>query len=127
MYGTVVDVGTVAEACQAIAPDAVAFNHQWRAKQLEYTFLRSTMGKYQDFWTVTEQALAQDRLRSRRASPSLPVGPERWHRPDLQAVAESPPARPQSDDTPQTAHSLRVLQFLRRGGSKELRVSGLLD
>ena len=57
MYGTVVDVGAVAEACKAIAPDAVAFNNQWRAKQLEYTFLRSTMGKYQDFWKVSEQAL----------------------------------------------------------------------
>jgi len=58
MYGTVVDVGAVAEACRAIAPDPVAFNSQWRAKQLEYTFLRSAMGKYQDFWKVSEQALA---------------------------------------------------------------------
>ncbi len=57
MYGTVVDVGAVAEACKAIAPDPVAFNSQWRAKQLEYTFLRSAMGKYQDFWKVSEQAL----------------------------------------------------------------------
>ena len=50
MYGTVVDVGAVAEACKAIAPDPVAFNIQWRAKQLEYSFLLSAMGKYQDFW-----------------------------------------------------------------------------
>src|SRR5260370_40761770 len=57
MYGTVVDVGAVAEACKAIAPDAVAVNNQWGAKQLEYAFLRSTMGKYQDFWKVSEQAL----------------------------------------------------------------------
>lgn len=57
MYGTVVDVGAVAEACRAIAPDPVAFNGQWRAKQLEYTFLRSAMDKYQDFWKVSEQAL----------------------------------------------------------------------
>jgi len=57
MYGTVVDVGAVAEACKAVAPDPVAFNTQWRAKQLEYTFLRSLMGKYQDFWRVSEQAL----------------------------------------------------------------------
>jgi 2-haloacid dehalogenase len=57
MYGTVVDVGAVAEACKAVAPDPVAFNLQWRAKQLEYTFLRSLMGKYQDFWKVSEQAL----------------------------------------------------------------------
>jgi len=57
MYGTVVDVGAVAEACKQVAPDAAAFNAQWRAKQLEYTFLRSLMGKYQDFWKVSEQAL----------------------------------------------------------------------
>lgn len=57
MYGTVVDVGAVAEACKAVAPDPVAFNAQWRAKQLEYTFLRSLMGKYHDFWRVSEQAL----------------------------------------------------------------------
>jgi 2-haloacid dehalogenase len=57
MYGTIVDVGSVAEVCKEVAPDAVAFNRQWRAKQLEYTFLRSLMGKYQDFWRVSEQAL----------------------------------------------------------------------
>ena len=58
MYGTVVDVGAVAEACKAVASDPVAFNNQWRAKQLEYTFLRAAMGKYQDFWKVSQQALA---------------------------------------------------------------------
>jgi 2-haloacid dehalogenase len=57
MYGTLVDVGAVAEACREIAPDAAAFAAQWRAKQLEYTFLRSLMGKYEDFWRVSEQAL----------------------------------------------------------------------
>lgn len=57
MYGTVVDVGAVAEACKEVAPDPVAFNSQWRAKQLEYTFLRTLMGRYRDFWKVTEEAL----------------------------------------------------------------------
>jgi 2-haloacid dehalogenase len=57
MYGTLVDVGAVAEACKAMAPEPVAFNTRWRAKQLEYTFLRTLMGKYRDFWNVTEEAL----------------------------------------------------------------------
>jgi len=57
MYGTLVDVGAVAEACKAVAPEPVAFNTQWRVKQLEYTFLRTLMGKYRDFWKVTEEAL----------------------------------------------------------------------
>ncbi|MFQ5684786.1 MAG: haloacid dehalogenase type II [Candidatus Binatia bacterium] len=57
MYGTVVDVGAVAEACREVAPDPVAFNSQWRTKQLEYTFLRTLMGRYRDFWKVTAEAL----------------------------------------------------------------------
>jgi 2-haloacid dehalogenase len=57
MYGTVVDVGAVAAACHEVASDPVAFNTQWRAKQLEYTFLRSLMGRYRNFWKVTEEAL----------------------------------------------------------------------
>lgn len=58
MYGTLVDAGAVAEACRELAPDPIAFNNQWRAKQLEYTFLRTLMGQYRDFWTVTGEALA---------------------------------------------------------------------
>lgn len=57
MYGTVVDVGAVADACREVAPDPAAFTAQWRAKQLEYSFLRTLMGNYQDFWRVSEQAL----------------------------------------------------------------------
>jgi 2-haloacid dehalogenase len=57
MYGTLVDVGAVAEACKEVAPEPVAFNTQWQAKQLEYTFLRTLLEKYRDFWKVTEEAL----------------------------------------------------------------------
>jgi 2-haloacid dehalogenase len=57
LYGTVVDVGAVAAVCKEVAPDPVAFNTHWRAKQLEYTFLRSLMGRYRDFWKVTAEAL----------------------------------------------------------------------
>jgi 2-haloacid dehalogenase len=58
MYGTLVDVAAVAEACTGIVPDPIAFVRQWRAKQLEYTFLCSLMGSYRDFTKVTEQALS---------------------------------------------------------------------
>jgi len=75
MYGTIVDVGAVTEACKAVAPDPVAFNTQWRAKQLEYTFLRGLMGRYQDFWRVSEQALQFTIQRFR-----LEVGPEQRQR-----------------------------------------------
>ena len=34
-----------------------AFSIVWRQKQLEYTWLRSLMDRYEDFWSVTEAAL----------------------------------------------------------------------
>jgi 2-haloacid dehalogenase len=56
-YGTVFDVHSVVEAGREITGDPVALSTLWRQKQLEYTWLRSLMGAYVDFWTVTEAAL----------------------------------------------------------------------
>ena len=56
-YGTLFDVHSVVEAGRAITPDPMALSLAWRQKQLEYTWLRSLMGRYEDFWTVTEDAL----------------------------------------------------------------------
>ncbi len=56
-YGTLFDVHSVVEAARAVTPDPHALSLLWRQKQLEYTWLRSLMGRYQDFWLVTGQAL----------------------------------------------------------------------
>ena len=56
-YGTLFDVHAVVTALQAITPEAEALSRLWRTKQLEYTWLRSLMGRYVDFWTVTDEAL----------------------------------------------------------------------
>lgn len=56
-YGTLFDVHSVVRALQTVTTDAEAVSHQWRMKQLEYTWLRSLMGRYVDFWTVTDEAL----------------------------------------------------------------------
>jgi len=56
-YGTLFDVHSVVEAGRALTPDPMALSLAWRQKQLEYTWLRSLMGRYEDFWTVTEDAL----------------------------------------------------------------------
>jgi 2-haloacid dehalogenase len=63
-YGTLFDVHSVVEAGRALTADPAALSTLWRAKQLEYTWLRSLMGRYADFWTVTADALdfACDRL-----------------------------------------------------------------
>jgi 2-haloacid dehalogenase len=56
-YGTLFDVHSVVEAGRAVTADPMALSLAWRQKQLEYTWLRSLMGRYEDFWRVTEDAL----------------------------------------------------------------------
>ena len=57
-YGTLFDVHSVISTCNELFPEkGPALSQLWRAKQLEYTWLRSLMGRYEDFWQVTESAL----------------------------------------------------------------------
>ena len=57
-YGTLFDVhAPVARVAARIGPDAEALSRLWRAKQLEYTWLRSLMRAHADFWQVTGEAL----------------------------------------------------------------------
>jgi 2-haloacid dehalogenase len=56
-YGTLFDVHSIVDAARAITPDPDALSRLWRQKQLEYTWLRSLMERYEDFWVVTGQAL----------------------------------------------------------------------
>lgn len=50
-YGTLFDVHSVISTCNQNFPDqGAALSQRWRAKQLEYTWLRSLMGRYEDFW-----------------------------------------------------------------------------
>jgi 2-haloacid dehalogenase len=56
-YGTLFDVHSVVTTLQGVTADAAAVSLLWRAKQLEYTWLRSLMRCYVDFWRVSEEAL----------------------------------------------------------------------
>jgi 2-haloacid dehalogenase len=57
-YGTLFDVhSVVARAGTGLDGDLQALSHLWRQKQLEFTWLRALMDRYQDFWHVTEAAL----------------------------------------------------------------------
>jgi 2-haloacid dehalogenase len=56
-YGTLFDVHSVIEAGRSVTNDPETLSTLWRTKQLEYTWLRSLMGRYEDFWAVTEAAL----------------------------------------------------------------------
>ena len=64
LYGTLLEVASVGRAAAEVTEDPAALVELWRTKQLEYTWLRSLMGRYQDFWTTTGDALdySLDRL-----------------------------------------------------------------
>ena len=67
-YGTLFDVHSVIEAGRAVTSDPQTFSNLWRQKQLEYTWLRSLMGRYENFWNVTEDALRFSLTRLRIAA-----------------------------------------------------------
>lgn len=57
-YGTLFDVAAAAAHCRGDLGDkADSLSALWRTKQLEYTWLRSLMGEYVDFWQVTSDGL----------------------------------------------------------------------
>ena len=57
-YGTLFDVNSAAEKCKdKIGDKWEPFANYWRTTQLEYTWLRSLMGRHKDFWQVTEDSL----------------------------------------------------------------------
>ena len=57
-YGTLFDVhSAVGRHMAQVGPDAARFSDIWRTKQLEYSWVRSLAGRYEPFWTLTEQAL----------------------------------------------------------------------
>ncbi len=57
-YGTLFDVAAAAGHCQAELGDKwQPLADIWRQKQLQYTWLRSLMGDYVDFWQITQDGL----------------------------------------------------------------------
>ncbi len=57
-YGTLFDVYSVTALCDRLFPGSGnALAQQWRAKQLQYSMLRTLMGRYKDFWQLTEDGL----------------------------------------------------------------------
>jgi 2-haloacid dehalogenase len=57
-YGTLYDVQSVRGLANDLCGDkGEIITHLWRLKQLEYTWLRTLMRAYEDFWSVTRAAL----------------------------------------------------------------------
>lgn len=57
-YGTLFDPFAVKTLAEELFPgNGAALSQLWRAKQLEYSWLRTLMGRYENFWKITEDAL----------------------------------------------------------------------
>jgi len=57
-YGTLFEVNSALESSRKrLGAQADTLSALWRAKQLEYTWLRSLMRRHADFWQVTQDAL----------------------------------------------------------------------
>ncbi len=57
-YGTIFDVHSVGRLAESLFPGkGAALSTAWRTKQLEYTWLRTLMGRYEDFSRVTQSSL----------------------------------------------------------------------
>jgi 2-haloacid dehalogenase len=57
-YGTLFDVhSAVRSHAAAVGPHCEAVSALWRTKQLEYSWVRSLMNRYVDFWRCTQDAL----------------------------------------------------------------------
>jgi 2-haloacid dehalogenase len=73
-YGTLLDVhSAMARHAARLGPDWQRMSAEWRAKQIEYTWVRSLAGpaQHRDFWTLTKEALAFVALRHGTADPTL--------------------------------------------------------
>lgn len=58
-YGTLFDVHSVALMAEQLFPGKGAeISALWRAKQIEYSHLRTLSGRHKNFWDVTRDALA---------------------------------------------------------------------
>ena len=57
-YGTLFDVhSAVSRHMDIVGENPARVSEVWRNKQLEYTWVRTCMSKYVDFWELTAQAL----------------------------------------------------------------------
>ncbi|MEO0327261.1 MAG: haloacid dehalogenase type II [Pseudomonadota bacterium] len=58
-YGTLFDVhSAVSRHADIVGDNPARVSEVWRNKQLEYTWVRTGMSRYKDFWTLTGEALS---------------------------------------------------------------------
>ena len=88
-YGTLFDPFAVKTRAEELFPgNGAALSQLWRAKQLEYSWLRTLMGRYENFWNITEDALVF-------SCRTLKLSCDEHHRKQLMQVYLTLPAFPE--------------------------------
>jgi 2-haloacid dehalogenase len=88
-YGTLFDPFAVKIRAEELFPgNGAALSQLWRAKQLEYSWLHTLMGRYENFWKITENALLF-------ACKALKLTCDEHHRAQLMQVYLTLPAFPE--------------------------------
>lgn len=129
-YGTLLDVhGAMARHAGALPPGWERISAEWRAKQLEYTWVRSLTGpgQHRDFWQVTRDALDYVAARHRFGSADMLDR--------LMAEYRRLPAYPDAEETLQALRAGGVRTAILSNGEPSMlaeavdaaRLGGLLD
>jgi 2-haloacid dehalogenase len=116
-YGTIFDVHSVGRVAEAHFPGkGAALSAAWRAKQLEYTWLRTLMGNYEDFNRVTRSSLewtleslgldADDNAKRALVDEYRRLTPFADARPALEKLAEARPLAILSNGYPETLEAV---------------------
>ena len=120
IYGTLIDPhGVTVKLGELIGDQANDFSQLWRGKQLEYTFRRGLMGKYENFAVCTRNALDYT-----DAVFKTNIGED-----DKQALMQVYRVLPAYDDVPEALQKIRAAGFKMYGFSNGIAeaVSGLLE
>ena len=127
-YGTLFDLDrVVAGARDAIGERAGALSELWRRKQLEYSWLRSLMGRHTDFWHVTGESLDYAMETLGLSDPAL--------RARLMEAYLAPPPFPEAQDVLRKLHAAGFKLAILSNGSPTMLTAatagagfaGLLD
>jgi 2-haloacid dehalogenase len=119
-YGTLFDVNSPAAKLAAeIGPNAAALSDLWRAKQLQYTWLRSLMGAHADFAVVTADALDYALAKYRVNDPAL--------RERLLGLYRTLDAYPDAVSALRKLRSRRIVTGILSNGSPEMLESAVVS
>lgn len=120
IYGTLIDPhGVTVKLGDLVGNRANDFSQLWRTKQLEYTFRRGLMGKYENFAVCTRNALDYA-----DAVFKTNLGED-----DKQALMQVYRVLPAYDDVPEALEKIKAAGFKMYGFSNGIAeaVSGLLE